>query len=262
MPIRSQQSNVRGPQGKAIVSLLPSGQVQVSLDGTLYTFPQEACPSPLIPGEMYVSLSSNLDQLYDCRPWQGTFFAKFVGFSRSEEGAQPEPYLKPGGMRKNSKTGRTFWVDDALKFTAKFMVVNGPHRGITYIYPMFYVFRQYENTNETMLYGGKARGYVETFLSLHGFNLEKDTIPWSDNVLPYIEHFILQKNKFVTLTVLKGWISQLGDLPDGLDVTTFMQNPAPQQVVQPQQVQPQPQQPQQPPYSLRRRSRHSRQQLN
>ena len=216
MPIHTLEVSNYGPQGKANVSLLPNRMVQVVIEDQVYNVPLEGCPSPVIEGEMLVSLSRDLSKMFSCRPFTGTFFAKFTGFSKKDDAHAPEPYLKKGGMRTNRR-GQKYFVEDALKFTAQFMVVNGQTRGVVYPYPMFYVFQQYENTGETMLIGGKARAVVEEFLTLNGLDLITDSIPWSNNVLPWLEATLLQRNKFVTLTINNGWISSLGDLPEGLD---------------------------------------------
>jgi len=71
-------------------------------------------------------------------------------------------------------------------------------------------FKVSSNTN--------ARAYkLEDFMNKCGFDWVRDSIPWSDNILPELQKILRSKDLKVQATLSeKGWVNELVDLPMGL----------------------------------------------
>lgn len=119
-------------------------------------------------------------------------FGNRVGRTDDNPGV-PEPKVRPG-KQMPGKNGGFYWVNDSLEASAKLVVVeHGLYEGMTIPYSLPYIFEQYPGSTITMLKGTAAQNRrIEDFLRAAGFDLLNDEIPWTSNVLPYLE-FKLQE---------------------------------------------------------------------
>lgn len=222
-----------GPSGLGDVRFnkTETGQVTsvkiVAADGTVYPIAAENVDENVIPNSMpgaYFSLSFDETRLTAVRPFSGMFPVRFTELRRRGEEKLLEPYLKRGGTRTRilpSGKVSKYPVPDQLRFTSVLTIFAGPMKGYSYIYWLPYIFER-GGQNEAMAKskspGALAR--LGTFLKLTGWDVDDDNkqIPYSDNVLPYLERALLaeaEAHPFMTI-VENGWPVRLEPIPLGM----------------------------------------------
>jgi len=211
--------------GTAVVKVYSSGLASVNLDETTYNFSAEQTPPLLFSGEMYVRLSQDASKFWDFKPAGGTHIVKFLKFSHKED-APPEYSFKRGGPRPG------YYEQDSYFTTALFEIVAGPFEGVivarytplTDTSSNFLIYGAEDNATGETVTGFKvssntnARAYkLEDFMNKCGFDWVRDSIPWSDNILPELQKILRSKDLKVQATLSeKGWVNELVDLPMGL----------------------------------------------
>ena len=220
-----------GPQGLGDVRFQKSsadvitGAKVVAADGTMYPITPENIAETVVRKDLkgaYFSLSVNEAQLQVVRPYEGTFPVRFGGFTRRGEDENPSPYLKRGGPRQrrhsNGKVS-TYQVSDQLRFTSVLNIWAGEHAGYDYIYWLPYVFEAGENgASKARSRSSRDLDRLRGFLKLVGWNLEEEQIPYSDNVLPYLEKQLLERGERAPfmVSIEKGWPVRIDSLPTGM----------------------------------------------
>ena len=139
-------------------------------------------------------------------------FSNRVGASENNPGV-PEPKIDPGGPRVG-KNGQTYYADDRLVFRAKLVVVEkGQYKGLNIIYTLPYIFTQDDLVPTLAMFEGTAgqRKVLEDFLRLAGLDMVNDEIPWSGNVLPWLESRLQAADTIFTARLNeKGFIAKEG----------------------------------------------------
>jgi len=122
-------------------------------------------------------------------------FGNRVGRSDTNPGVA-EPKIDPGGNYPG-RNGGTYYVPDQLVGSAKLVVVEkGNYKGMTIPFKVPYIFEPAPGTTLTMLVGSKSQNKkVEDFLRIAGMDLLNEEIPFSTNVLPWLEARLQVANK-------------------------------------------------------------------
>jgi hypothetical protein len=195
MAIPTRNKSNSGKSGLAEVRVLNESLKVIFADGDAYMTNKGGWDRP--SGQYKITLNKTHDEVKFIAPpgRNDPYLVKFqeyanrIGRSDTNPGV-PEPKIKPGGWR-NGPNGQ-YYEQDKLVFTAKLVVVSGEKegmfKGLTINYELPYIFAQYPGTMIAMLEGTAGeRKKVETFLTLTGFDMMRDEIPWAGNVLPLLE---------------------------------------------------------------------------
>ena len=216
MPVPTKIKKNIGVQGVADVRVLQKALRIVFADGDQYEVEKGDWDRP--SGKYNVTLSTMGDKiLFVSPPPSSTCLVRFVGFG-NRQNEIPEPYIKRGGPRKG-KNGSSWFAPDELTFSAKLEVVDkSPYNGLSIPYSLPYAFEQYPGTNTTMITAAQTRLIrIEEFLRITGLDLATEDIPFSDNVLPWLERRLTQTPKIFSVSLNdKGFIQNLVDIPDYL----------------------------------------------
>lgn len=204
-------------QGNGVVQI-NGEKVVITMEDTGRTFTdlmKDDLPEGVVSGETYsIRLSADGTDLYSIRPIEASVVVRFEKFA-SQKDMPPMPKLQKGGPREWN--GKKWNAPDKLVFTAVLKIVSKRYRGMEIPYIMDYTFRQWEDTNETAIpYGKKRQNQVLEFLKLFGWDDEEDNIPYSDNVLPFLEKLLKAKNTKVLASIKKGYIETISPYDDDL----------------------------------------------
>lgn len=202
----------RGASGLARVTVSPD-KIKVKFEDASsdYLILPEDAPEGIKTGTFFVTLSSDESKIYSVRPPKGSYWAKFKNFSHKKD--ELPIYREVAADVKRKKTGETYPVPAHLEFTALFKVTKGDFSWMELPYFMWYAFKAYANSGETAI-SGRGSQKVEEFLVACGFDFMKDSIPYSENVLPALEKLIVEKDQDVMITVNEyGYIDTLFAAP-------------------------------------------------
>lgn len=213
MPIPTKTAG-KGRSGIAMVSI-QGDKVKVVFEDNdqVVTCLLEDCPSYIRPGRQAITLNSSNTAIYGARPVGGTFKAQFVGFASREN--EPPTIREVAARSGVSQAGKKYNIKAHLEFTALFDIVSGKWKNYRLVYNLPYGFERYdsEDTDKptTLVYGGK----LAEFLALCGVDFESDTIPFSDNVLVYLEKLLRSRSRTITISLNdQGWVKDIGELPE------------------------------------------------
>jgi len=201
-----------GKSGLAQLSQKKSGEWEVTFseDNSKYTIMPADMVDDAREAECYVSMDEHNIKVVSVRPPAKAYYGYFYGFW-SKDGNLPTYEL----VRYQPRTPKRDWdIPEHLKMTALFRVVDDKvWDGYLIRKPLVYCFVDYMNSGVAALkgYGSKK---MESFLTELGFDMMRDTIPFSDNVLPGLQDLLLEKEKKVILTVGKGgWLNSIVTAP-------------------------------------------------
>lgn len=219
------QKKAIGLQGVADVRLLRNGvRVTFKADGDMYDVAPESWPTERQPGIYNITLSQDNAKIIGINAPGGQYITKFVGFgNRNNE--IPEPKILRGGPKtwtdpKTSKTKK--WMQpDTLNFFAKEIILSaGKYEGleINYMLPYSFVPGINPSVCDVMDKPGNLEK-LEAWLRFSGFDIAGDEIPYSGNILPWLEKFLLAKSdanlKLIT-TNERGFVDTISALPPEL----------------------------------------------
>lgn len=182
-------------------------------DGDRFIVPYDMSVVGLVDdGKYRVSLSSDGSTLFGIVPANGTFVVRYDGMVAAK-GELPTPKMITGGPRK-TKDGKKTWIaPDYLAFTVLLRIVSANCKRMTIPYQLNYSFEQYKDTDETSIpLGTKAFERTATFLQLAGMDFNKDSIPFSENVLPYLDKLFSTRNTKFQVVVKNGYIDSAFEL--------------------------------------------------
>lgn len=183
-------------------------------DRTFSDFAKDDIPEGVVSGEQYsIRLSADGSQIFSLRPNQGSFVVVFDKFAAQKD-MPPQPKIQKGGPREFN--GKKWEAKDKLVFTAVLKIASKRGRGMEVPFIMDYTFKQWENTEDTVIpMGSKRKNQVIDFLKLFGWDENEDVIPYSDNVLPFLEKLLRAKGKKVLVTVKNGYVTEISEFdPD------------------------------------------------
>lgn len=173
---------------------------------------RDDAPDYIITGRQIVVLSSDNNKIFSAKPIGGSYMCKFIGFW-SREGEPPTP-KKVEARTGTSSKGNAYKIPEHLEFTVLFEIVT-PKKWSKYQLSMnlFYAFSEYEG-GITQIKGAGSQKLVE-FLEVAGVDFTTDDIPFSENVLPFIEKMLLNRNKTMVISLnQKGWVDSVVVAPD------------------------------------------------
>lgn len=205
MPIPSvQRKKTYGPRGLANVEVHEDRvTVEYEKSGELLSFPTNDPEAILAEnvhdGTLYVQVSKDKTKLLDVRPARGTFIVKVKGFAKRKD-QEPTPRHYEGmGTKAN---GETFpYKYDG--FTVLLEVAEGEKwMGTTIPCFLRYLFVDAgDGTTAGVKVGTNHAETLVNFLELAGLDPEVDTIPYSENVLPWLEQTLIDRGKVFMVIV-------------------------------------------------------------
>lgn len=219
MAIRTKNKQNNGMKGLAEVRVLADYlRVIFKADGDTYQVRKDGWDRE--SGVYNVTLNKANDEIAFASPpgRDEPYLAKFLEFSNRVGASEtnpgvPEPKIDPGGPRAG-KNGQTYYAEDRLVFRAKLVVAEkGPYKGLNIIYTLPYIFTQDDLVPTLTMFEGTAgqRKVLEDFLRLNGLDMVNDEIPWSGNVLPWLEAKLQAANKIFSVRLNeKGFIAKEG----------------------------------------------------
>ncbi len=239
MPIPSIEVRSRGPRGEATLTKFPDTlDVTFQADGQTLSFSRrdpeaigfdvESVPFPETPAttagistaegaapsaptmKVFADVSGDKKKLYSVRPLVGSFFVKVVGFAHAED-TLPAPKRYEGMGRK--KDGTTFPYNFE-GFNILVEIQEGSWIGTIYPSMLRYLFTD-AGDGETcgIRTGGKHAQILANFLENAGLDFDVDTIPLSDNVLPWLESELVSRGARFMIVVGNGYIDSFAPAP-------------------------------------------------
>lgn len=167
-------------------------------------------------GRYRVSMSASGDKIFGMTPEKGTYIVRYDGMV-AKEGQVPSPFVVKGGERKR-KDGGTFKAEDYLAFTVLLRIVSKENKGVHLPVQLTYSFEQYKDTGETLILLGRV-AYERTaqFLEYAGIDFNTDTIPYSENILPWIDETLQKRNVKFQVSLKDGYVDDMFQLAKELD---------------------------------------------
>lgn len=222
MAIQTKVKKSVGTSGLAEVRVLKNGLRVIFADGDTYEVSSEGWEHPT--GKYQITLSEGNDKILFASPPVGTYLVRFREFGNRQNKSEgnngmPEPYIKRGGMREG-KNGNRWFAPDELSVSAKLEVVDphSPSKGLNIIYSFPYAFEMQPGTPFTMITAKAGRLVkIEEFLRIAGLDFLNDDIPYSTNILPWLENRLQSAHKVFSVTLNeKGFVQTLTEIPDYL----------------------------------------------
>jgi len=260
---RSYVQKISGPKGLAEITVEPM-HIKVQMltpddNGKMETFliDRANAPDDVRNGTFNVALSEDKTRMWDPLPVGGkddsgnpiTYVATYVGMAHAKD-ELPKPINDEGRAYDfvDSRTGNPVHkVEPASRvFTLRFRILAGKYKGMVVPFRVRYLFRQWEDTKEAMIFaeGGKewaawGRQLIAT-LKVAGFDMGLDTFVWSQDgvaTLFALDEILKARKAVVKLVVSKsGWVNKI--LPGDEGVTLAMYEKLeeePVQAVQPEE---------------------------
>lgn len=219
MPLQTQLRKDPTPRGIASVKILNS-KVRVTFrnSGDVYELDKETWPKGKPEGEYNVSLSKEGDKVLGLSPTpSATYVVSFNKFTNRTED-MPSPKIQRGGERTRKSDGQKYFQPDKLVFGALLTVQQDGHRfdGLDIFVTMPYCFEQYPGTNDVILSTSSKRDLenIEAFLRCAGLDFANVSIPYSSNVLPWLELYLKEHERAFMVTLNgDGWVDSMAELP-------------------------------------------------
>lgn len=227
MPIPIRTTSNRGPSGVAQVRVM-SRLVKVQFkDGDLYEFPKEDCPDELLnapfakksdPVELSVSISQDGGTIFNARPAAGSHIVKFSRFTAARD-QSPTPKLVERQVKQRRSDGRSFVIEEHFEYFALLGIAAGKFEGMELLYSMWYLW--VDDDGIALLEGANKRIQENMdLLRYGGVDVNEDTIPYSDNIIPYLETLLKGLDTpFLANLNGRGWIDSIAALPEGVAVS-------------------------------------------
>ena len=216
MPVMMKTKKNIGTSGLAEVRPLKDGLRIIFEDGDQYQVSNEGWERPA--GKYNITLDqSNNKILWASPPPKSVCLVKFAEFGHRVNEV-PEPNLKRGGVRKG-KNGGTYVAPDELQTVAMLEIVDeSAYEGMRVPYTFPYAFERYQSTMNTQITASAGRlARIEEFFRVTGFDLTTEDIPFSDNVLPWLEERLQDADKVFSISFNdKGYIESLTEIPEFL----------------------------------------------
>lgn len=202
----------KGSSGLAEVTVTSNKIRVVFVDGgQVIDVLKEDAPDYIVSGRQQVTLSPDNNKIYNARPCGGSHMAEFIGFASSD--ANPPTPRRVDARSGISKAGKKYNIDAHLEFTVLFRITRGTWKGYQIANNLFYCFLPYDG-DITQISGAGSKK-VEEVLEALGIDYTTDSIPFSENILPYLEKLLLSKKQplIISLTA-DGWIDTVVEAPD------------------------------------------------
>ena len=161
-------------------------------------------------GKYHVSIDRDHLKIISIAPVSGSYKARFLKFLAAKD-TPPECKLRPSSKLPDGKV-----IPEHMEFTCIYELTSSSVRGMTANYFLTYAFKmgEYEDQKLAILTGMGAQK-LEKWMLLHGFNFVEDSIPWSDNILPWLEKEVIKRGKIVQVEMSdKGYIKAIASLAE------------------------------------------------
>ena len=184
-------------------------EIRFDDDGWKINIEQEDVPECMREGEMYVTLDEYNTKVVSIRPQGKAYYARFSGFW-AEEGKLPS--FRDVKFQPATRT-RNWDIPSHLEMTAQFKIEGDKQwEGFLVSKPLSYCFMNYEDSGEVALTGWGSKK-TEQFLTELGIDMRKDSIPYSENVLPVLQDMLRDRNVKLILNMKNGWINDISAAP-------------------------------------------------
>jgi hypothetical protein len=196
-----------------------------------YRIFREDCPSYLVNHgacTVIISMPTDGTKIYNARPIKGTHPVKIVEF-KHEKDKPPMVKVQQGRMWEGKR------IPDQVVFDVILGIEYGEYKGFQLSYRAPYAFKEFTAEGGQVVAGisGKGMERCSLFCEKFGMDFAIDTIPMSDNILPWLEQFFLKKGKVVLAELNdKGYVDAFTDVPSGMvfaDVVPTQVQPVPVQ---------------------------------
>jgi len=218
MPVPTKQGG-KGRSGVATVSIVGEKVNVIFEDNNqAITVLLADAPDYIKNGRQAITLNTSNTEIYGARPVNGTHRCVFAGFAAKEN--EPPTIREVAARSGISSANKKYSIKAHLEFTALFDITAGKWKNYRLVYNLTYGFEKYspptiDGSNDeawaiTLVYGEK----LAEFLSLGGMDFEIDSIPWSDNVLVFIEKLLLSRKRPLAISLNEnGWVKSIGEIP-------------------------------------------------
>ena len=167
-------------------------------------------------GDYFLRMNADITQMYSATPAIVQSYFMVLDSFQHQDDAPPTPWVDKGGKTITMKDGKTFVTKDRLMFTVNLRIVAAEYTGFLISHLVPYAFQVDEGSEETMI-AGTGRNKCEEFLGLVGLDFLNDTIPFSDNVLPFLEPLLVGRKVVLIAEVNdKGYIASITRPPVGI----------------------------------------------
>jgi hypothetical protein len=221
MPVPTVRQNFRGPKGAAdYVRGEDVVEITFKKSGDTFAFPRDEeniwCldeVDSIDSGEVFAQVTRDGKRLQNIRPLVGTFWVQLDGFAKGE-GQPPAPKSYEGMARRDDGTSFKYSFEG---FTALLKVVRGNWEGVIIPTMLRYNFTDAGDGESTGIKGtGKYSQQLSQFLEFGGIDFDTDTIPLSENVLPWIEKTLTDRSKTFMVVVNDGYVSAFAPAPEAV----------------------------------------------
>lgn len=163
-------------------------------------------------GIVFAEVSRDRKKLSAIRPLRGSFVGKFAGIAKPQ-GQPPAAKLYEGTFTNKVTGNKEGYSYEA--FTALFEVTVGSWAGV--VIPVFlrYNFVDAGDGETTGIKGqGKHSTMLAQFMEYSGFDLLNESIPYSENVLPWLEANLLENDESMLIVLEDGYAQSFGPAPN------------------------------------------------
>lgn len=217
MPIPEVRVFTRGPRGAAQFMKYPDRvEVTFDKDGQNLSFSladKESLgfdPDKVQSGKVFATVSGDKKKLWGVRPLSGSFFARVKGFVHPDD-QLPSPKRYEGMGRK--KDGTTYPYNYEA-FSVLIEIQNGEWAGTIVPSQVRYLFADAGDGEVAGIRtGGKHAEFLANFLENAGLDFDVDTIPLSDNILPWLEAELVSRQAEFMIVVDNGYIQSYAPSP-------------------------------------------------
>lgn len=216
MGIKIRRNN--GKSGLADVRPLKKSVVVTFDDGDSYDLPMDGWKFDRKAGKYIVTLDRDNTKIRYLNPVGGSYIVKVKRFANRKEDV-PQSRIQRGGTYPRRDGKGTFMVPDRLVFDIETEVLDGFYAGLGINVSLNYAFQRAPNGPFSDIVDTKVGlEKIEKFFRACGAgNIAILEIPFSDNVLPWLEKHVLAHSKpFTLVTNEKGYMDSVSELPDGL----------------------------------------------
>ena len=221
MPIPTVQSNTRGPKGAAkYVRNDDIVEITFTKSGETHAFARNEDSifcldevNKIDGGDVFAQLTRDKRKLQNIRPLTGSFWVKVSKFAKGQN-QPPAPRSYEGMARKDDGTSFKYSFEG---FTILLEIVRGNWEGTIVPTMMRYNFIDAGDGEATGIKGtGKYSAQLSQLLEFAGIDFDTDTIPLSENVLPWIEKTLIDRDKTFMIVVENGYVAAFAPAPEAI----------------------------------------------
>lgn len=218
MPVIATIKKSFGESGYADVRIGKTS-VKVMFDSGGYEVAHDQWEKGRPAGQYNITMSKDGTKISGVRPIAGTYIMQFEQMG-NRIGEYPEPKIQRGGPRQSKDGTKKWFQPDSLVFSTVLTIQSEDRfKGLKVYNSVPYIFSGVPGTNITKLEANSKNELerVEVFLRVAGFDLATNDIPYSPNVLPWMENKLQELGRSFLGTVSEaGFVTSFGDLPVGL----------------------------------------------